>query len=184
MQMTTPASKAWFCLRTHLKREHIAAGQLRQDPEIEVFLPRVRYERSVRSRRTWITEALFPNYIFARFDLAACGRRVRSGRAVRDMVHFGNRYPTIPDMVIEELRTAIGPDSLCVVQNSFDPGEPVRIAGGPFHDLDAVVTRAMPGQRRVAVLLDFLGRQTNVELDDSQLMPVTERPRLASLARG
>ena len=69
-----------------------------------------------------------------------------------------------------------------VVETSFDPGQPVRIAGEPFHDLEAVVARAMPRQQRVAVLLDFLGRQTTVELDGSQLMPVAERPRLACLA--
>src|SRR5271168_5107931 len=93
-----PAScvrKAWFCLRTHVARERIAATQLRQDPEIEVFLPLVRYERSLRLKRTWITEALFPNYIFARFDLATRGRRVRGARAVKNLVHFGSRYPTI-----------------------------------------------------------------------------------------
>lgn len=75
-------------------------------------------------------------------------------------------------------------EELCVVENAFALGQPVRITDGPFRDLEAVVTRAMPRQRRVAVLLDFLGRQTNVEIDDTQLIPVAERPRLSSLARG
>src|SRR5580658_3410983 len=113
---TCSARPEWFCLRTHVAREHIAAAQLRQYPAIEVFLPRIRYRQTLRLRRTWITEALFPNYIFARFDLVSQGRRVRGARAVKDMVHFGNRYPTIPEDVIEELRTAIGPEELCVVE--------------------------------------------------------------------
>jgi transcriptional antiterminator RfaH len=174
--------EAWYCLRTHLKREPIAAAQLRQDPETEVFLPRIRYEKSVRSGRVWVTEALFPNYLFARFDLAVCGRRIRHARAIRDMVHFGSRYPAIPDLVIEELRSAFGDGEMCVIESSFDPGQPVRIAGGPFHDLEAVVTRAMPRQHRVAVLLDFLGRQTTVELDGSLLVPESGKARLACLA--
>ena len=99
---------AWFCLRTDHKREHMAAAQLRRDPAIEVYLPRIRYERLRRSSRTWITEALFPNYLFARFDLITCGRRVRHAWTVREMVHFGSRYPTIPEAVIEELRATIG----------------------------------------------------------------------------
>jgi transcription antitermination factor NusG len=33
-----------------------------------------------------------------------------------------------------------------------------------FHGLLAVVTRIMPARERVAVLLEFLGRQTTVEL--------------------
>jgi transcriptional antiterminator RfaH len=163
--------EAWFCLHTHPKHEHIAAAQLRQDPQIEVFLPRVRYRRLTRCGPAWVTEALFQNYFFARFDLSACLRRVRHARAIRGVVHFGDHYPAIPDAVITELRAATGPEELCLIADSFGPGDPVRIAGGPFHGLEAVVTRVMPGQQRVAVLLDFLGRQTTVELTSSQLVP-------------
>jgi len=151
-------------------------------PDTEVFLPCIRYQRRTRSTRVWTTEALFQTYLFARFDLAACGRRIRHAHAVLDVVHFGARYPIIPDMAIEELRRALGGEQTRVVTNSFDPGELVRIADGPFHDLEAVVIRAMPSHQRVAVLLDFLGRQTTVELDETQLMPVVERSRLPELA--
>jgi transcription antitermination factor NusG len=41
----------------------------------------------------------------------------------------------------------------------------VVISGGVFHDLRAVVLHVMPSRRRVALLLEFLGRQTSVELD-------------------
>jgi len=162
---------AWFCLRSHPKREHIAAAQLRQDPEIEVFLPRVRYKRCTCFGPVWTTEALFQNYLFARFDPESCLRRVRNAHAVRGIVRFGDRYPTIPAAVIEELRIASGPNEICLVGDSFNPGNLVRIAGGPFHGLEAVVIRAMPGQQRVALLLDFLGRQTAVELDGACLVP-------------
>ena len=176
LESSPGASAAWFCLRTHPKREHIAAAQLRQDPEIEVFLPRIRYKRATRLGPVWTTEGLFQNYLFACFDLATCLRRVRSARAVSGIVHFGDRYPTVPLAVIEELRLLAGPDDLCVVGDAFNPGDLVRIAGGPFHDLEAVVTRAMPGQQRVALLLDFLGRQTAVELERACLVPVWRQP--------
>jgi transcriptional antiterminator RfaH len=172
---------AWYCVRTYARRERIAAAQLRRYSDIEVFLPCIRYERPLRSARVWMTEALFQNYLFARFDLAACGRKIRHAHAVRDVVHFGTRFPIIPEMVIEELRSAMGQDETRVIASSFDPGEEVRIAGGPFHDLEAVVIRAMPSQQRVAVLLDFLGRQTKVELDDTQLTSVVEGSRRAEV---
>jgi transcriptional antiterminator RfaH len=174
--------KGWYCVRTHARREHIAAVQLRRDPDIQVFLPRIRFERRKRSKRMWTTEALFQNYLFARFDLAARGRRIRHSHAVIDVVHFGARYPIIPDKVIQDLQGAMGQEGTRVVTNSFDPGELVRIAGGPFHDLEGIVIRAMPSQQRVAVLLDFLNRQTTVELNDTQVTPVMERFRLADLA--
>src|SRR5262245_18310077 len=77
------AGAAWFCVRTQPRREHIAAAQLRHDPDIEVLLPQIRYKRATRLGPLWTTEALFQNYLFASFDFEKCLRRVHHGRAVR-----------------------------------------------------------------------------------------------------
>ena len=85
-------------------------------------------------------------------------------RGVRGVVHFGEHWPAIPDGVIAELRATVGADEVHVIPDEVQPGETVRISGGTFHGLTAVVTRVMSGRQRVAVLLEFLGRQTPVEL--------------------
>jgi transcriptional antiterminator RfaH len=162
---TSCGSESWFCVRTHPKHEHIAAARLRQEPNVEVFLPRIRYRRSTRCGPAWVTEALFKDYVFARFDLAVALRRVQSSRAVRCVVHFGHGWPTVPDVAIAELQMAMGGDDLRVIEDTLHAGDTVLIAGGAMHGLQAVVTRVMPAKQRVAVLLDFLGRQTSVELD-------------------
>jgi len=155
---------AWYCIRAQPKHEHIAAGHLRKEADTEVYLPRIRFKRSTRRGPVWFTEALFPNYLFARFDLAASLRRLHHLRGVRGVVHFGDQWPTIPDGVIADLRSTVGADQVHVISEELQPGETVRISGGMFHGLTAVVTRIMPARERVAVLLEFLGRQTSVEL--------------------
>ena len=120
--MTHPPAPAWFCLRTQPKHEHIAAAHLQQDPDIEVYLPRIRFKRATRRGPVWFTEALFPNYLFARFDLAACLRRVCHARGVRGVVHFGDRWPIVPEAVIEELRATVGADQVHVVRDEVRPG--------------------------------------------------------------
>lgn len=165
-----PASEAWFCLRTLPKHEHMAAAQLRQGADIEVYLPRIRFKRATRCGPAWVTEALFQNYLFAKFDLLVSGRRVQAARGVRGIVHFGNRWPTIPEAAIKELQAAMDGQDLRVVEDGLQPGDRVQIAAGAMHGLEAVVSRVVPSQLRVAVLLDFLGRQTTVELDRNQLL--------------
>jgi len=160
---------AWFCVRTHPKHEHIAAAQLRQEPDVEVFLPRIRHRRSTRGGPAWVTEALFRDYLFARFDLALALRRVRHARAVSGVVHFGDRWPTIPDRVIAQLQAAMGGKELRVIEDTLHPGDVVQIAGGAMCGLEAVVTRVIPARQRVAVLLEFLGRQTTAEIDRDRL---------------
>lgn len=161
---------AWFCVQTQPKHEHIAAAQLRQDCQIEVFLPRIRYRRATRLGAAWVTEALFPNYLFAQFDLVSELRQVQAARGVRSVVHFGTRWPTIPGAAIAEMRLALGNQELCVFSQEINQGDVVEVAGGVFHGFQALVSRVTPRQRRVSVLLDFLGRQTAVELDRDQLV--------------
>jgi transcriptional antiterminator RfaH len=147
-----------------LKREHIAARHVSQVEGVEAFLPRVRFRRARRRGPVWVTEALFPNYFFARFKWQTQIRIVRHAPGVRDVVHFGNRWPTIPDDVMEELRSRLGDNSVHVISSSLSPGDKVQISGGAFHGLAGIVARVMPARERVAVLLEFLGRQTAVEI--------------------
>jgi transcriptional antiterminator RfaH len=171
-------TRGWFCVRSQPKHEHIAAAQLKE-AGIEVFLPRLRFKRPTRRGPVWFIEALFPNYLFAHFDLSEGLRRFHHARGVRGIVHFGDEWPTIPDFVIEELRTTIGNEELHTISEQMRPGEQVQIAGGAFHGLQAVVSRVMPGRQRVAVLLEFLGRQTSVELpNDSLVRAGDERKRI------
>ncbi len=165
------------CLRTLPKHEHIAASQLRQQADIEVFLPRIRFKRLTRCGPAWVTEALFQNYLFAKFDLLVSLRHVQAARGVSGVVHFGSRWPTVPQAAIDELHAAMEGQELRVVEDTLRPGDTVRIGDGVMHGLQAVVSRVMPARQRVAVLLDFLGRQTTVELDRSQLIVAAENGR-------
>jgi transcriptional antiterminator RfaH len=124
----------------------------------------------------WTTESLFANYLFARFDRAKFLRRVQSARGVRAVVHFGSSWPVVPESAITELRELIGHEELHVIRNPLRPGDSVEIATGPFHRLLAVVNRVMPSRDRVAILLDFLGRQTELELQANHLVLVEQRP--------
>lgn len=155
---------AWFCIRAQPKHEHIAAANLRQYRNTDVFSPRIRFRRATRRGPVWVTESLFPNYIFARFNWRSLLRLIHHAPGVAGVVHFGSRWPTIPDAVIEELRILVGSEELRVIGDEIETGDAVRISGGSLHGLEGVVSRVMPGRARVGVLLEFLGRQTMVEV--------------------
>ncbi len=159
----------WYCLRTQPKREHIAAAQLRLQPDVEVFLPWIRYRRPTRNGPAWVTEALFKDYCFARFEAASALRRVQHARGVSGVVHFGSYRPAIADSVIDELRAAMAGQDLCELDEVLQSGDLVEINAGPLCGLQAVVTRVLSAKQRVAVLLDFLGRKTETELDCNQV---------------
>jgi transcriptional antiterminator RfaH len=165
-----PNDVAWFCIRSQQKHEQLAARQLAQIDDVEVFSPRVRFSRSTPYGPVLVTESLFPNYLFARFNWQTSLARIHYAPGVKHIVHFGDKWPTVPAEVIEELRANIGRQELLVIQDGFAPGDRVEFAGGAFHGLKAVVTQVMPARDRVAILMNFLGRQTMLEVSPGILV--------------
>ena len=165
----------WFCVRSRPKHEHIAAARLRE-AGLEVFLPRVRFKKQSVRGPMWVTEALFPNYLFARFNFQDSFRLVRHAAGVSTVVHFGTNVPAVPDGVLRELRELISDDAPHELPETFAPDDRVQISGGAMHGLGAVVTQVLPAKERVRVLLDFLGRQTSLELPAATLVK-EEAPR-------
>ncbi len=154
----------WFCVRTTPKREHIAAAHLRREAGIEVFLPRIRFRRLTRRGPVWFTEALFPGYAFSRFDLKQSLRHILHLPGVMGVVHFGDKWPAVGDEVIADLKTSLGETELHVIPALPDVGESVRLTPPQFQNLSGLVSEVLPAKARVKVLLEFLGRQTTVEL--------------------
>jgi len=166
---------AWFCLRSQPKHEHIAAEHLRRMEDIDVFNPRIRFTRSTRIGPAEVTEAMFPNYLFARFDWQTSLNRVHYAPGVSGVVHFGAKWPTVPDQAIEEIRALIGTEGIHHVSNEVEPGDQVLVSGTAFHGLEAIVTQVMPGKQRVMVLMEFLGRQSTVQVGMDAIVKHTLR---------
>ena len=168
--MTNGETPAWFCLRSKPKCEHIAAGHLLSNLGLEVFAPQIHFRRSTKHGAVWVTEALFPTYLFAKYRLHEFSRKVHYSPGIKGVVHFGNKWPAIPDKAVEELHNIYGSQTLHVIDPTPQAGDSVEISGGAFHGLKAVVMRVMPARERVAVLLDFLGQQTMIEVNLQQVV--------------
>lgn len=160
---------AWYCLRTQVKREHIAVAGLEMEERVEVFCPRVRYQKMTKRGKVWFVEAMFPNYVFARFDWDRDFRLVQSSMGVAGLVHFGQEYPALDDQIVADLRAQLTESDLKVFNDALIPGDKVTIADGPFMGIQAVVKQLLPARMRVKLLLDFLGQPTETEIEAEKL---------------
>jgi transcriptional antiterminator RfaH len=162
---TTAGEAAWYCLQAKHKHEHIAAVHLRNLNGVVVFCPRIRFKRQTRIGVARVTEALFPGYLFAHFSLAKMHRAVAYAREVRCIVRFANRYPTIDPGTVDQLREHVGDNEIKEMDYEPSCGDNVKVAEGAFAGLEAVVTQILPARARVRVLMDFLGRKVEAELE-------------------
>jgi transcriptional antiterminator RfaH len=122
---------------------------------------------------------MFPAYLFARFDWKKSLDLVRHTYGVAGVVHFGSFWPRVPDHVVEDLRELIGEEGIRLIEPSIAMGDEVEVAAGAFGGFRGIVARVMPARDRVAVLLEFLGRQSTVELPIGEVEKVDSEPALA-----
>ena len=170
------AEPAWYCLQARPKHEHIAAAHLRMLAVVTVFCPRIRFKRPTRQGLVWVTEAMFPGYLFARFELATMHRQVRYAHGVNDIVRFGDRYPAIDDEALAPLWDHIGQMGVKELNYELSEGDRVKIVEGAFVGLDALVTHVLSAKQRVKVLMDFLGRKMEAEVEYSSVLPQVAHP--------
>jgi transcriptional antiterminator RfaH len=163
---------AWICLQTQPKHEHIAAASLRRMEGVEVYCPRIRYRKATRRGAVWFVEAMFPGYLFARFDYLNLHRSVRHANGVSTILHFGSRVPRLDDHLIASLRAlyAGAENEIKVIDPEINPGSVVSIVSGVFAGLETLVTKVLPVKQRVCVLLNFLGRELEAQIPHKELV--------------
>lgn len=160
----------WYCLSTRPKQENKVALILRKQMGLEVFSPRIRFQRARQSAPVWFMEALFPGYVFARCVYAANHRQIRATPGVAGFVHFGENVAPLGDDLINELRGFAHDTETVQVEPEATPGEEIIIASGPYAGMRALVTRLLPASQRVAILLEILGQQREVVIESDRLL--------------
>ena len=154
----------WYVLRTRPKSEHIAAHGLTARLGIEAYCPRLKFRKMTSRGKVNFIEALFPGYIFAYFSAQKNLRAVSYSNAVLDVLKFGNECASVSDSVISQLRETIGEKDLKNIEIIPHIGEEVEICLGPFKGMRGTVLDLCHSDKRVWLLLDFLGRANNVQV--------------------
>ena len=157
---STPQFKTgehWYCVRSKPKKERMAAGGLESLHGLEVFCPQIRFQRKTVRGPVWFQEAMFPGYLFVRFDLFEMKRAVSYSPGVLNIPMFDNLFVTVPDVVIESLRKDLDAESLIDAVAPLEVGEETTILEGAMRGLKVKVIKLMPAQERVAVLMQMLG---------------------------
>jgi transcriptional antiterminator RfaH len=174
----------WFCLRAEGRREHVAALNLARRNHVEAFAPRIRIRREIRTGGVQtVTEALFPGYLFARFQYPEQVRRVVSTTGVLGLVAFGGPPPRLDDGTIAHLRQHAEPAAATTpVSPVFEEGDWVRVAAGCLRGTEGRVRQPASGHERVCVLLCLLGHDVEISLPTDQLISRNGLPKLVPAA--
>ncbi len=166
----------WYCIKARPRQERSAKLALMSEVGVEVFCPMVRFERVRKTGRVRVTEAMFPGYLFAKFNYAEKFRMVATTNGVSTIVSFGGNVALVPEGVIVELKSSIADKEVIEIPTLLSVGEEVQVVEGPFQGIRAIVTSLLPARERVTVLLELLGMEREVEVSERAVMPDIKHP--------
>ena len=156
-------SNRWYIVYTQSQSEVRAEFNLRRQG-FSTYLPRYLRTRRHARRTETVARPLFPRYMFVGLDLTRDRwRSIQSTFGVSNLVFIGEEPAPVADHVVDEIRSRESNDGYVALglPPGIGPGSRIRLIDGIFADAKGVVDR-IADHRRVAVLLELLGREVRV----------------------
>ncbi len=159
------SERVWAVIRSKPNKEVFVRDFLGSDG-FEVYLP------FITQKGKWFKpKPLFPGYLFAkispRFELS----KVRKSPNVLCPLKFSDQLAILEDETVEFFKGRQNPDGIIYAEkpDRYLRGQIVRINEGSFAGLQAVVLEYLGDKERVRLLLQYFGRDVNIEVPESIL---------------
>jgi transcriptional antiterminator RfaH len=160
----------WYAVHTRPRQESRVSNNL-SVLGIEVFLPYInKYERnSYTGEVTRIVRPFFPNYVFARFDIASLFHKVKFTRGVHSVVCCGATPAPVDGWIIDTIQSRVGEDGCVKLGENFKLGDEVIIEAGQLKNFKGIFEREMSGADRVMILLQTVSYQAHLIIEKEVL---------------
>ena len=162
----------WYAVQAEYRMPESGIAQRIENLGFGVFLPLVAVKRRRGTKREIVNVAMFPSYLFARFDTATeQWRKIAHARGVRRIFGSGPERPIpVPEhsMAWMMARGYDKPISEDPRPSLIAHGAQVKILRGAFADHQGVCV--MSGGDRVRLLLDVFGAKREVTVSRSHVV--------------
>ena len=170
--MTSANTPLWYIVQFKPNSHKIAVRNLERQG-FETFLPMHEITRRTAVKFETVIRPLFAGYMFVACDPEkAPWRQINSTHGISRMLSFAGRLKPMPEALITGLRARCDNVGKVMPLQDFEAGKSVGIHSGPFANFIATVEQ-MTGDARVWILLDFMGKETRVQVDRQQIKAVS-----------
>lgn len=165
------ARDCWYLVQSK-PNSHLLAQRNLARQNFEVFLPMQSLTKIRYSRFVIVQRPLFPGYLFVKCNGCADQMRlISSSLGVCRVVSFGADPARVPSELIAGLQCRFGHDEGYHPRAYLPIGSSVKITAGPLTEFIATVD-SIDAEQRVWVLVDILGRDVRIQMDNSALTEV------------
>ena len=165
----TAPPERWYLAYTKPRQEQIALSNL-ESQSFDAYLPLYKKFKPSPQGTVALFEPMFPRYIFFRpgkpeQSIAA----VRSTKGVATIVRFGFEPAVMPDALVQCIRQLEQDRSQATLQeiSNLKAGLTVRLQHTALDGIEGIIQNV--SNKRVAVLLEILGRPTVIQVEHHQV---------------
>src|ERR1700709_802565 len=175
-------AKRWYIVQAYSNFERKVAEDIRQkvaqnklqDLFEDVIVPTEKVVEMRRGRKVDAERKFFPGYVLVKMDMTnEAFHLIKNTPKVTGFLGAENKPMPISEAeamrILHQVQEGVERPKASV---SFEIGENVRVADGPFASFSGVVEEIDEGRSRVKVAVSIFGRATPVELEFGQVEKV------------
>jgi transcriptional antiterminator NusG len=172
-------AKRWYIVHAYSNFENKVAESIREqarqrhleDRFEQILVPKEKVTEVRRGRKVDAERKFYPGYVLVKCDLTdEVFHLIKNTPKVTGFLGADNKPMPIRDSeaehILQQVQEGIERPKPSV---SFEVGEQVRVADGPFASFNGVVEEVDDARSRVKVAVSIFGRATPVELEFGQV---------------
>ena len=177
--MTTAMAKRWYIVHAYSNYEGKVAQAIKEgakraglaDHFDEVLVPTEEVVEVRRGRKVSSERKFFPGYVLVKMEMSdRAFSLIKNTPKVTGFLGADNKAIPITDdeamRILHQVKDGVERPKPTI---SFEIGEQVKVADGPFESLNGVVEEIDEERSRLKVAVSIFGRPTPVELEFSQV---------------
>lgn len=153
----------WYALKVRTGGELSAARGL-QGRGYDTFCPAQKERRRYSDRMKVVETAVFPGYVFCRFDLQK-KLPVVSAPGIEYVVGFAGAATPIPESQLDDIRRIVQAGACAT--DRFERGQRVRVTHGPLEGVEGILVRHPRGDRLV-ISIELLNQSASLFIEEDK----------------